>query len=261
MDEIDFDAAASAVEAAYLTADIVEQRRRVCQAVDAEPGSSVLDIGSGPGLLVRDLAAMVGAEGRVCGIDRSEGMIAMAKRRCADLPWVELEPADAAELPYPDATFDAVVSTQVYEYVADMAAALDELARVLKPGGRAVILDTDYDSLVLSTDDTDRLARILEAWDEHFVHADLPRKLRPLLRAAGLEVRDCAVVPVLNTEYGPESFSYHLTALMADFAAGRAGVTPDEARDWIRELERLGSEGRYFYSLNRYLFVADKRAG
>jgi ubiquinone/menaquinone biosynthesis C-methylase UbiE len=222
-DGIDFDAAASRIEAAYMTTDVVEQRCHVQRALRPRPGEALLDVGSGPGLLVRELAATVGETGRVCGIDQSEGMVTMARQRCAGLPQVEIEVADASDLPYPDASFDAAVSTQVYEYVADMPAALHELRRVLRPGARVAILDTDYDSLVVATDDETRLSRILEAWDEHFVHADLPRKLSPLLTDAGFRVRESAVIPIFNTEYHANAFSYHLTTMMAAFAVGRAG--------------------------------------
>src|SRR3981081_2280046 len=62
-------------------------------------------------------------------------------------PWFTTAHGDAVVLPFPDGSFDAAVSTQVYEYVADMPRALAELRRVLRPGGRAVVLDTDWDSL------------------------------------------------------------------------------------------------------------------
>ena len=60
-------------------------------------------------------------------------MLAMSQKRCADQPWAEFRAADAAHLPYPDQSFDAAVSTQVYEYVPDVPAALRELWRVLRP--------------------------------------------------------------------------------------------------------------------------------
>jgi arsenite methyltransferase len=59
---------------------------------------------------------------------------------------------DALAMPFPDASFDAAASTQVYEYVEDMAAALAEARRVLRPGGRLLVLDTDWDSIVPEAD-------------------------------------------------------------------------------------------------------------
>ncbi len=256
---IEFDAAASrGIEVAYLTADVVAQRVEVQGALDVRPGERVLDIGSGPGLLAEALAATVGPKGRVCGIDTSEPMLEMARRRCEAHSHAEFGQADAGKLPYADSSFDAAVSTQVYEYVADMPNALAELFRVLRPGGRVAILDTDYDSLVIHTEDPERMARVLRAWDEHFVHRGLPRVLTPLLRDAGFTVCRRSAIPILNPEYHPNAFSYHLTRMMAGYAVGRAGVTKPEADAWLEELRELGRRGEYFYSLNRYLFLAQR---
>ena len=157
-----FDAeTARKVEAVYATPDVVAQRCATLKVLDLRAGERVLDIGSGPGLLAYDMAATVGPQGRLCGIDTSEPMLAMAGKRCAGQPWAEFRQADATQLPYPDAGFDAAVSTQVYEYVPDIPAALTELYRVLRPGGRAVIVDTDYGSLVIYTEDRARMGRVL----------------------------------------------------------------------------------------------------
>jgi arsenite methyltransferase len=131
------------VESLYMTPDVVAQRRQVLKALALKEGERVLDIGSGPGLLAYDMAASVSRNGRVCGIDVSEDMLTMSRKRCADQPWTEFQRADATNLPYPDDSFDAAVSTQVYEYVVDIPGALAELYRVARPGGRAVVMDND----------------------------------------------------------------------------------------------------------------------
>ena len=257
-DAIDFDRAAATVERAYLTADVVAQRQRVAEVLALDPGESILDIGSGPGLLLDDLAQQVGPSGRACGVDLAEGMVEMARRRCARMPQVSVEVADASELPFAHDSFDAACSTQVYEYVTDMPKALAELARVMKTGGRVAILDTDYDSLVMEFDDSDLHKRVLRAWDEHFVHADLPRRLSPLLRDAGFVVGNVEAVPIVNTSFDDTHFTWHLATFMASFAGGRAGVSYQDASAWREELERLDRAGRYFFSINRYLVVASK---
>jgi ubiquinone/menaquinone biosynthesis C-methylase UbiE len=218
----------------------------------------VLDIGCGPGLLAEEIAALVGPNGRVYGIDRSTSMIELSQERVADQPhaaWLEFQVADAGRLPFPSAAFDAAVCTQVYEYVVELDAALAELRRVLAPGGRAVILDTDWDSIVWHSGDPDRMARVLAAWMGHCAHPHLPRTLAPRLRAAGLEVRRVAVIPLLNTSYTADSYSGGMIPVIQRYAA-RHGVPQDEAEAWAEELRRLGAAGAYFFSLNRYLFLA-----
>lgn len=255
---VDFnESAARALEAAYLTTDVVEQRAIVLRHLSLVPGHSVLDIGSGPGLLARELADEVGPTGSVVGLDLSPPMLEMGRRRCADRPWVRFEAGDALQLPFEAASFDAVVTTQVYEYVEDIAGALAEVARVLRPGGLVGILDTDYDSLVVHTEEPERLRRVFDAWDEHFVHRGLPRTLGAQLRAAGFRLRHRLAIPMFNPEYVPNAFSFHLTKLIASFSSGRRACSPDDAKGWLAELEALGQAGRYFFSLNRYLFVAE----
>ncbi len=95
-------------------------------------------------------AAAVGPDGLVCAIDISDSMLALARARTTrpgSAP-IELRKAGAERLPYPEASFDVAVSTQVLEYVQDVPGALAEIHRVLRPGGRALLLDTDWDSIM-----------------------------------------------------------------------------------------------------------------
>ena len=252
------EAAARVLEAAYRTTDVIEQRCQVLRLLSLRAGQSVLDIGSGPGLLTTELADAVGEQGQVVGLDLAEPMLEMARRRCADRPQVSFEQGDASELPFEDERFDVAVSTQVYEYVPDIPAALEEVKRVLRPGGMLAILDTDYDSWVLHTEDPERHARMVDAWDEHFVHRGLPRTLGASMLDAGLALRHRIAIPILNTEYVPSGLGFHLVKLIAGFCAGRRQATQQDADGWLAELEQLGREGRFFFSLNRYLFVAQK---
>jgi arsenite methyltransferase len=248
------------VESLYLTPEVVAQRREVLMALELKQRERVLDIGSGPGLLAHDMATLVGSDGRVCGIDTSEDMLAMSRKRCADQSWTEFQKADATNLPYPNDSFDAAVSTQVYEYVADIPTALAELYRVTRPGGRVLVMDTDYASLVIHTADEARMGRMLSAWNEHFVHAGLPRTLSRQLRDAGFAIRQRNVIPMFNPEYHENTFGKGALSIMASFAVGRKGVSKEEADAWLAEFAELGTQGKFFFSLNRYLFVADKPA-
>jgi arsenite methyltransferase len=257
--EFQFDEAESRrLEAVYLTPDVVSQRREVMKALQLGAGERVLDIGSGPGLLAAEMAEAVGPQGRVCGIDASDAMIAMARKRCAGMPWCEFQKADAGAIPYPVASFDGAVSTQVYEYVRDIPAALGELHRVLRPGGRVAILDTDYGSLVIHTEHPARMARILAAWDQHFVHSHLPRVLSRELREAGFAVRHRAAIPMFNPEFQDNTYGKGMLQIMRAFAVGKDGISESEADAWYAEFAHLAAQDKFFFSLNRYLFVAEK---
>jgi len=258
-----FDADASTkLEAVYRTPDVVAQRHATLHALGLQAGERALDVGAGPGFLVAEMAEQVGPNGHVTGLDISDSMVALAQRRCAKEPIksrTTILKGDATALPFPDASFDVGVSTQVYEYVPDVAQALAELHRVLRPGGRALILDTDWDSVVWHSRDRARMQRILAAWNERFADPYLPRTLASRLHDAGFELRSRDVLVLFNPEYDPATYSVSNGRIMADFVIGRQGITPTEVEAWTRELEQLSREGDYFFSLNRYLFLADKR--
>jgi ubiquinone/menaquinone biosynthesis C-methylase UbiE len=246
------------IEALYMTPDVVAQRCEVLKALQLRAGQRVLDVGVGPGLLAYEMAESVGRDGHVCGIDISEDMLAMSRNRSADQPWTEYQRADATNLPYPDDSFDAAVSTQVYEYVVNIPAALAELYRVMRPGGRVVVIDTDYGSLVINTGDEARMKRVLSAWDEHFVHARLPRIFSGHLRDAGFVIIQRDVIPMFNPDFHDNTYAKRALGIIASFVIGRRGVSQEEADAWLAEFTELGNQGKFFFSLNRYLFVAIK---
>ncbi len=250
--------AARRVEAMYVTPDVVTQRQAIMRVLRLGPGERVVDIGAGPGFLACEVGGAVGPSGRVCGIDISESFLAMARSRCPERPWVDFRAGDAVQLPFGDAEFDVGVSTQVYEYVHDVGLALAELYRVLCPGGRALIVDTDWDSIVWHSADRARMERILAAWNEHLVDPYLPRTLSARLKQAGFLVEHREVIPLLNPELDPNTYGYGLIGLIARFVVGRQGITQDEADAWAEDLWTSGDARPYFFSLNRYLYLAIK---
>jgi SAM-dependent methyltransferase len=104
---------------------------------------SVLDLGSGAGTDSLIAAQMVGPEGHVTGIDMTPQMLAKARAAAAEMGLgnVEFVEAEAERLPFPDSTFDVVISNGVIDLIPDKDAVFSELARVLAPGGRLQIAD------------------------------------------------------------------------------------------------------------------------
>jgi arsenite methyltransferase len=252
---LQFDEEASRrVEATYTTPDVVEQRRQVIAVLDLRPGERVLDIGSGPGLLAAEMAEAVGPEGSVDGVDPSESMLGMARAR--GVQGTEFHAAHALALPFSDGGFDAAVATQVYEYVDDMPAALAEAHRVLRPGGRLLVLDTDWGSIVWRSSDDERMRRVLRAWDEHLADPHLPRRLTALLREAGFRIARRAAIPLLNAGYDERTYSHYLIGFIRAFVPGRQGLSEHDVAAWAEDLVAQGED--YFFSLNRYVFVGER---
>ena len=121
--------------------------RRVVARLALDRPAAVLDVGCGTGTLTRQIydALPATAPRRVCGVDAAEAMIAVANRKAGDRPGLEFAAALAEELPYPDASFDRVLSTFFFHHLNyDLKVkSLAEIWRVLRPGGQAAILDVD----------------------------------------------------------------------------------------------------------------------
>ena len=100
------------------------------------PGARVLDVGFGGGYTLERLAPLVSPE-RVAGVELSDSMVDTVRERCGDA--CDLRLADAAALPFPEASFDVVLSVNTIYFWPDPARVLSEMNRVLKPGGRLVL--------------------------------------------------------------------------------------------------------------------------
>ena len=259
MSQLEFDEkAARQLEAVYLIADAVRRRRIVRDALGAAPGERVLDVGCGPGFYCAELLEEVGPSGSVVGVDGSPAMLALAARRCAAHANVELLEGDALELPVDDASFDAVLSVQVQEYVADVTAGIAELWRALRPGGRAVVFDVDWATLSLQSDATGLTERVLRAWDEHLAHRSLPRTLAARLRAAGFEDVEMTAHAFATVEFDGDRYGPALTPFIGDFVAGRQGITEQEAEAWVAGQRELGERGEYYFAIIQFCFNARK---
>lgn len=242
----------------YATADVKKQRDFVCKYVSPKEGEHILDIGSGPGMLAQSLAPSLGATGLLVGIDISESMVNSASERCKEFPNLHFQLGDACDLKHPDGKlFDCIISTQVYEYVSDIPKAFEEAYKILKPGGRFIILDTDFDSTVWHSSNRNQMAKMLKAYDEHLIHPHLPQSMIPFLKQAGFEDITTRVFCICNTTLA-DTYSFGLMSTIGDYVVGRQGITAEHAKEWKDDLISLDNKGEYFFSLNRYLFVANK---
>ena len=246
------------IEGMYMTPDVIAQRDKSFQMLGLSNGEKVLDIGVGPGFLSAAMGAMVGAEGEVYGIDMSEDMLEMAKMRCNDQPWVHIKSGNAMELPFESESFDAIMASQVYELVDDVDVALNEMYRVLRKNGRALILDSDWDSIVWYFQDRDLMDKILLSWKEHYGDPILPRTLSAKLIKKGFKLEQLEVFPILNIKLTNNNFSYWLVKLINDLVPGRKGATREDVELWVKKLFDIDSKGEYFFNINRYLFLVNK---
>lgn len=246
------------LERSYKLADIVKQRQKTLRTLDLQPGEKVYDIGCGVGFLAHEMALLVGESGKVIGSDQNPEMIIYAQKRCEELQQTEFYEGDAAHLTAEDQHFDAVSCTQVLLYVEDVPKVLSEMRRILKPGGRVVIVETDWRGVVLNCADDALTKKIFSAWDSSVPSPNLPAYLGPLLRKHGFSNIEVEAVPILNTEYTSSNFSYDMMKWISKNAVKKRVLDETERSKWLEDIEERERSGSYFFCVNRFLFSARK---
>jgi ubiquinone/menaquinone biosynthesis C-methylase UbiE len=213
-------------------------------------------LGCGGGYYTHDAARFVGPTGRVRAIDISPDQIAAAQARCAEFAWVECREADIAAPPYGNAEFDVVYAVQALEYLADLDGALRHIHRMLRAGGRLIIVATDWSSAVWHSENASRMQRVLSAFAPHIPRTNLPSILAARLRRAGIQPLRQTPIPILNTSYNPARFSYWAARVVKPFVVSRGSVTEEESTEWFEKLAKLEENGAYFFCITPILTEA-----
>ena len=132
--------------------------------------------------------------------------------------------------------------------------------RVLKPGGRALIMNTDWDRVAWHSADVERMMRVRRAWEAHCAHPRLPQTLVARLRRAGFAIAALSTFPIVNTRLDPGTYSYGLVELIRDFVQAQGTLKAPELAAWAEDLDGLSARGRYFFSITRCFFAVSKPA-
>ncbi len=258
MGKLEFDDEGSRlVEAINTVPDTIKRRQAIMRKLNLKTGERVLDVGSGPGHQAMEMLPMVGPTGKVDGVDISDSMLQIARSRCEDLQNVEFHEGDAVALPFEASTFDAVMSSMVFEYLPDVPGALKEIFRVLKPGGRVAIHGCDWGATLWRSSDPDRMQRMLKVWDNHLEDPHLPQTLNTKLREAGFQQGGHDVHVMFNPVLNENVYSYYMIEFVKSYNMSQ-GVSQEEMDAWIDDLQKLGASGDYFFSSNEYIMVGIK---
>lgn len=225
--------------------DEMAAREAYLRLLDIAPGERVLDVGCGSGVVTREIARRVGSTGRAIGVDPSPGLLAVARElaRGAGLgDRLEFYEGTAHQLPFADGAFDALVCVTVLAHVPSGEAAIPELVRVVRPGGRIGVFDLDTDMTTFTHPDRELTRRIVAAAsDATAVNGWLSRQLPALFRRAGVvDVRARGFFPL---ETDRKSFYGHMAERCAEVAAKTGAISEGERRAWMDAFNAQADEG------------------
>lgn len=247
------------LDVSYLGADITRRRMVNMAALAPCPGERILDLGCGQGLMTEELARAVGPDGEVIGVDPSRDMRTEALSRCSDHSNVRILDGTAGAVPVSAGALDGAISLQVFEYLDDIEASLRNLWEKLRPGGRLVIGDMQWDTLSWASDDPDRMTRMCNAWKRHVAEPNVPAILPALLEKSGFQVVAMEPLPFHATHLRPDGLAYMMMHLMRGYATQNDLIGEAEAQAWFEEQQHRAAEGRFFFSLTHFVAVGFRR--
>lgn len=225
--------------------DEVAAREAYLGLLGVSDGDRVLDVGCGSGVVTRAIARRVSDRGLAVDLDPSPALLAVARelaREAGLADRIEFREGSVLRLPFPDGSFDVVVCATVLSHVPGGEAAVPELTRVLRAGGRLGIFDLDTDMTTFTHPDRELTRRIVTAAsDATAVDGWLARRLPSLFEQAGLT--DVRVRGFFPLETDPRSFYAGLAERSAEVALKAGAITEAERSHWIQALHAEHARG------------------
>lgn len=209
------------------------------------PGDSAADVGCGTGEDARHIADIAGQTGRAVGFDISETMLNEARsRHGAGTPNLQFVQSAADDLKAPSAGFDAIRADRVLTHVPDTAAALREMIRVVKPGGRVVVSEPDMLGCWVNNAHYATSTRILQAIAHSCASPFAARELYHSFQDAGLgEVRLLLRSVALTDPQSADNILRFGAAIETMIEKGKLGA--EDARMWLADFEERRQTGRF----------------
>jgi ubiquinone/menaquinone biosynthesis C-methylase UbiE len=252
---------AAALEERAQAPDQLHINRALVEALAPVAGEHILEVGCGSGVLCRPVAPCVAPGGKITGVDISSEFLKLAQgyAASADLSNLIQWGASQAEfLPFQDASFDGVFAARLLLHVSEPQLVLNELVRVVRPGGRVVVMDWDYDTVALDHSDRE-LTRRLMHWrcDHHGGNNWSGRQLWGQMGAAGLvNVKTIPIVSIAHRENDSLTLSLFKAAKVAKDGGA---IAPNEYDTWIEELRSSLATGRFFASIVYFIVRGERK--
>ncbi len=233
-----------------------DEQKRLLEPARIAAGQRVLDLGCGPGFLSLALAELVGPSGAVHGVDINARFVADAGQRAKEraISNAQFHQVDGAILPLATASIDVAIAKNVFEYVPDLPATLDEVVRVLSPGGRLHAIDSDWGFVIVEPWGKATVDRFFAAAAPAFREPYIGRKLPAAFQAAGLSDIEVRIVPIVDRTGGLLSVLRNMRSYIATFDT----LPSAEVDALLRAAERGVNDGTYMACLPQFLVTGTR---
>ena len=243
------------------TRDLRAWERRHLQL---DPGDRLLDVGCGAGDAVLALAADLGPTGAATALDVSAAMVSAARARSAAAPvscTLTFDVGDVRSLDLPAGSFDAVRAERTLQWVADPAAAIGQLTRVLRPGGRISLIDTDWSTLELDVADETTTAAVTQAMaSERNRPSNVGRRLAELVRDAGftevIETSATHVCTQWNPHTAPAPAGFFSMSSLAEDLVAAGSLDSNSVDGFLDTVTQAADMGHFSMRLTMFAVAA-----
>jgi ubiquinone/menaquinone biosynthesis C-methylase UbiE len=231
--------------------DMQEVNLATSRILGPRPGERILEAGCGSGVLCRLIAPHLLPGGQVVGLDISPQFLVEARKYALAegiAPGIAFAGGAGEVLPFPSATFDAALAARLLLHAGDPDAVVREMARVVKPGGRVVTMDWDFDSVLVDHPDRELTRRLLH-WrsDHHGGDNWSGRQLWRRMMHAGLV--DLSVAPLVSVVHQEADGLTQSLWRAAQVAREGGAISPEEEETWVGTLKGCIREGTFFASI------------
>jgi ubiquinone/menaquinone biosynthesis C-methylase UbiE len=223
-------------------------RVRSYEYLDLKEGDSVLDAGCGPGYDALRMAAIVGSTGKVTGIDPVTRMIEIARENAARSTYpVSFQAGDVWRLDFPDAWFNAVRIDRILQIHENPGEILDELIRVLRPGGKILAIEPDWETFVCDPGDRDTARTFFRFCADQFPDGSAGRTLFRCFRERSLSDVVVHPEPLVMHRLALASKMLHMEQFLGT-AREHNVLTQNEIDTWLQELAAADKKGRFTFA-------------
>jgi SAM-dependent methyltransferase len=203
------------------------------------PGARVVDVGCGTGRAVAELRERAAS---AVGVDPNEQMITLARRRW---PEADFRLGTAERLPFVDGELDAYRADKLYHVLPDPHAALGEARRVLRPGGRIVLIGQDWDGFMIDSDDAALTRTIVHARADLVRDPRAARAYRNLLLDGGFT----DVTVEVRTAIFTDATTLPVITALVDAVRAHQAITGEQADTWLADQTQRARAGRLFFAI------------